>query len=500
MRPPFKHQTEGVRWLLDHPVALLADVMRLGKTRQAIDLAQELFLRGEIDSAIVVAPGEIARSVWADPERGQIAEFSRVASELTLIRAARAVSWSSPGLCVGTRFAWYVTNYELARRPERLEVLYAFATPRTLLILDEASAVKSPTSKQTTAMLNLRLRCGRVLLLTGTPHGDNPGDLYAPFKIMDPSIIGCSQWYQFQSKYAKMGGFRRLVKRKDEKGKWVQRREPVQIVGWVNLEDLYARTAPFILRRTLDEVFDLPPALDPVTIEVPLSWESWARYKQMRYTAIIEIESGQVLAAQAGVLVLRLSQLTAGFISGVNGSTEPVPVSSEKLDAVVSWYEAMLTEDPKFRAILWCRFRAEAERLAAALSKRVITRLLYGGQTPEERTEALTLLGPGCVDQPAALVGIARTGGMGLDLSGASTTVYVSNDYSLMVRQQSEARPQGPNQTRPCAYFDFVCTGPEGQRTVDHTVLKALRGKEDLAAWGAMAWAESLRADRAREK
>lgn len=494
MRPPFKHQTEGVRWLLGKPGALLADVMRLGKTRQAIDVAQELFLRrGEIDQVIVVAPGEIARSVWADPERGQIAEFTRVPSELTLIRADGTKSWASGGT-VGQRLIWYVTNYELARRPERLEVLLTLATPRTLLILDEAVAVKSPTSKQTHAMYRLRQKCGRVLLLNGTPHGDNPGDLFAPFQIIDRRILECDNWYQFRAKYAKMGGFRRLVRRRGEDGKWKQRREPVQIVGWVNLDDLYARTAPYILRRTLDQVFDLPPALDPVTLEVPLSGASWERYKTLRASAILELEGGgRVTAEQAGVHVMRLSQLTSGFVGGVDGSPEPVDVSSEKLDLILRWHAERLEEDPRFRVIFWCRFRHEAERLHAALTARCESRLLYGGQTPEERTAALRLLGPGCEDRAASLVGIARTGGLGLDLSGASTTVYVSNDYSNVVREQSAARTQGPNQKHPCAYFDLVATGPAGQKTVDHTVLKALRGKEDLASWGSAAWAAALR-------
>ena len=82
-----------------------------------------------------------------------------------------------------------------------------------------------------------------------------------------------------------------------------------------------------------------------------------------------------------------------------------------------------------------------------------------------------------------------------LDFSNLApgTTVHVSNEYSLLARQQADARPLGPNQKRPCAYFDFACTGPAGQRTVDHVALKALRGKEDLASWGAARWAQALR-------
>ncbi len=493
MKPAFRHQTTGTAAIVEHPRFMLADVMRLGKTRTAIDAAQELWRRGEIDRALVVAPGEIARSVWASLDTGQIAEYAVVPSRLTLIRAERETSWeNAPG--ADRYLDWVVTNYELARRPERLDRLLALVTPRTFLILDEGSAVKNPTSKQTKAMKALAKVCRRCVILNGTPHGDNPGDLFAPFSILDPRIIGCANEYQFRARYAIMGGFRRL-QRVFVEGRWQKRMTPVQIVGWTNLEDLYDRTRPFILRRTLDEVFDLPPALDPVTIEVRLTDETWALYRQMKRDAIAELRTGErVTAAQAGVLALRLSQITAGFIGGVPGSPDPETreVGREKLDAVLAWHAERLEEDPRFRAIFWTRFRREAERLAEALRPRGETALLYGGQDEEVRAAAIALLGPRCEDRAANLVGIERTGGMGLDLSGASTTVHVSSDYSLMSRQQADARVLGPNQKHACAYFDFVATGPKGEKTLDHVVVKALRAKENLAAWGAERWAREL--------
>jgi non-specific serine/threonine protein kinase len=496
MKPPFKHQTTGTAALVEHPRFLLADVMRLGKTRTAIDAAQELWRRGEIDRAVVVAPGEIARSVWASVDTGQIAEYAAVPSRLTLIRADRETSWeNAPG--TDRYLDWVVTNYELARRPERLARLRGLVTPRTYLILDEGSAVKNPASKQTKAMRVLARIARRCVILNGTPHGDNPGDLFAPFDILDPDIIGCDSWYQFRAKYAIMGGFRRLQRVKVA-GVWKKQRVPVQIVGWTNLADLYDRTRPFILRRTLDEVFDLPPALDPVSIEVPLDPETWSLYRQMKRDALVELKSGErVTAAQAGVVSLRLSQITAGFIGGAPGHPDPETreVGREKLDAVLAWHAERLAEDPRFRVIFWTRFRREAERLAEALAPRGETALLYGGQDEDERAAAIALLAPGSPDRAANLVGIERTGGMGLDLSGASTTVHVSSDYSLMSREQADARPLGPNQKRPCAYFDFVATGPKGEKTVDHVVAKALRNKEDLAAWGGARWAAELEAE-----
>ena len=483
MKPPFPHQTEGVARILATPRMLLADEMRLGKTRQAIDAAQQLWASGLVRRVLVLAPAPVI-PVWADPDSGQVMEYLTVPAEVTAIRAGEVRTWRS-GEAGGLE--WYVSNYELMRRKDRFPTYARLCGPDTLLVLDESSCVKSPEAQQTRLAYELARKCGRVLLLNGTPYGDNPGDLYSQAKILSPDILGCTNWYQFQSRYAIMGGYRRL-RRVLVEGKWVQRREPVQVVGWTNLEDLYRRMAPYVLRRTMAQVFKtLPPRLDPVPIHVPLDAAAWQMYQAMKRDALVALADGtEVVAPQAAVKVMRLAQLTSGLLGDQ-------AVNDAKLGAVVEWHNDQMAQRPDFRVIYWCRFRLEAERLAAALSPVCATRLLYGSQKPEERSAALALLGPGCDrTKPAALVGVARTGGMGLDLSGAATVVFVSNEYSLLVREQAEARPLGPNQLEACAYFDVVAQGPKGQRTIDHAVLEAHHTKQDLAAWTAREWVKAL--------
>ena len=70
--------------------------------------------------------------------------------------------------------------------------------------------------------------------------------------------------------------------------------------------------------------------------------------------------------------------------------------------------------------------------------------------------------------------------------------LYVSNDYNLKTRIQSMARIHRGGQTHDCDYFDVVATGPNGQKTIDHVVLKALKEKENLATWTAAAWRKAL--------
>lgn len=496
MKPLFNHQKVGidaiVKW--DDPDAgrtvggcfFLADEMGAGKTRQAIEGAQQLFLRDLVRQVVVVTPAPV-RGVWADPEFGQLAEYLTVPSTVEEFRSGTKRYWNNlEARPAGGRWLnWIVTNYEFIRRDERLQEMISRVGPMTLLILDESIAVKSPTSAQTKAVYELRKRCGRVLLLNGTPAGDNPGDLYAQAKIMSPEILGCKTWFHFRSRYAVLGGFRNK-----------------QVVKWTNLEDLNRRLKPYILRRLKADCLDLPPKLPPVTIEVALTKKTWDHYTSMRDDAIAFLEGGTATAAQATTRVLRLAQLTSGFLGGITedgdlSDPRTVEVGREKLEGFLDWLETRLDADPGLKAIVWCRFRAELERAAVVLAARfpgLRVGRVYGGQTKEEREAGIALLNPRTATPGAAVVvGTTRTGSFGLDLQAAHEVVYLSNDYSLLVRQQSEDRAHRPGQTRPVSYFDVVALGPTGQKTVDHAILKALRKKNDVVNWTTRDWATALK-------
>ena len=173
-------------------------------------------------------------------------------------------------------------------------------------------------------------------------------------------------------------------------------------------------------------------------------------------------------------------------------------IGEERLRAVTEWMAERLRENRKFKALIWCRFRAEAERLHAALLDPAApfetkSLLLIGGQGDAEREEALALLRrTTSPDESCALVGTIRTGGMGLDMSAADALAHGSHDYSRLRRTQADARIVHPARGRPCYYYDFVAEGPRGESTIDHVVLRALKHKRDLAALTASEWLKEL--------
>ena len=120
--------------------------------------------------------------------------------------------------------------------------------------------------------------------------------------------------------------------------------------------------------------------------------------------------------------------------------------------------------------------------------------LLVGGQKKDVRERALRLLNPDHAqpDRPAVLVGTEATGKYAFNFAAAADVSYVSNDWSLLTRDQSEARVLGSRQTRSVLYTDFCAVGPNGEKTIDHLVIAALRAKRSLSHMTVAEWTAAL--------
>jgi hypothetical protein len=511
----------------------LTDEMGVGKSKQVIDAAQVLYELGEIDSVIVVTLAP-ARGVWFDPELGELAKHlwdgvpCRVYEYHHRWRLWQHDVADRPGLL------WIVTNYEFIRSEPRREQLERFTGQKTMIVFDESSAIKSPRAKQTRACVKLRWPCARVVELNGTPVSHTPLDVYAQAVMLAPltkrggsKILDCDTFTHYQARYAVKGGFL---------GK--------QVLGWQNLDELTAKLKPYVLRREIKDLPGLPPALSPVTLTATLTPETWRVYRSMRDQLVAALDAGTIaVASQAAVRVMRLAQITSGFVGGLEeeeeeetdeaevaptdrpawipaqdrlGATGDRPdgfdpvwpartygerpgqvreVGREKLDVALRWVEERLDQDQNVKLVIWCRFRPEVARLADAVGDRRGLKVarFWGGLRPTERDEVLRLLDPRTDHHGSALVvATAATGKMSFNFTAAHHALYFSNDYSLSVRQQSQARMVRPGQRFPVWFGDIIAEGPRGQKTVDHSIIKALRAHEDVATWTISRWRTAL--------
>ena len=215
MRP---YQVDGVRWLWFLTElglgACLADDMGLGKTIQVIDLLLQRKARPVSTGrrpALLIVPASLLGN-WRQ-------ELARFAPTLKVSFAHRS-ECSAEDLATVEKdpehsladFDLVITTYGLARRQEWLGKM-----SWSLVILDEAQAIKNASSNQARAIK--KLPAAARIVLTGTPVENHLGDLWSIFDFCCPGLLGtAAQFKTFvkglnkQQDARAFGTLRRLVR------------------------------------------------------------------------------------------------------------------------------------------------------------------------------------------------------------------------------------------------------------------------------------------------
>ena len=193
-------------------------------------------------------------------------------------------------------------------------------------------------------------------------------------------------------------------------------------------------------------------------------------YQSLVKESYAELSDGEVTITNVLTKLLRLSQLTGGFI-GSDESSATEQVSKAKLDVLEDIIDSALEENRKL--VIIARFVPELDAICAMLEKKRINySLIKGGVKDRDEQVARFQNDP---DVPI-FVGQVATAGLGITLTAASTMVFYSLDYSMSNFEQCKARIHRAGQRMPCTYIYLTAQG-----TVDEKVLKALKNKANLA-------------------
>lgn len=523
--PPWAHQLRGVKTLLEKQTYGLWWKPRVGKSKVIIDTACILFEAGVIDTLLLVAPKQV-KDIWLEKTLGEIKTH-----DWSKAKVYDYKQLDSLFLPHGNP-AYVACSVEFLRQqgpssnyPMVDNLLATLAGRRVWFVFDEGSVLGNHKSDNTKAMITLRgqvgcncvgacrQKCGhytnpikKVTVLDGTPRGNSHLSFYSKFKVLDPAILGCRVFEQFRARYSELV----KVPHKWKVDPVTKERKPiathVEVVAEKNMDDFIRRTAPYCEYLEQD-VLDMPKKV-PGILTVAMNDKAWKAYCSMRDELVAEIEQGVCAVGQAAVKSMRLAQLCAGFLGGVQHFMQPAlinqtpdciisdympPVTVEVHDAptemLMGWLKLRIEEDKDFKAVIFCRFVPEIERLATRLVKAKITHgtKFSGGATYNQELHPRNDFKGSYV-----LLCQPQSTQYGNNFSKARTTVFLSQDYNRVCRAQAAERVQAHEAGESTVELDVVITGPRGQRTIVHDIIQSVREKEDAERRTAQDWKRVL--------
>jgi len=319
-----------------------------------------------------------------------------------------------------------------------------------LAILDEAQAIKNPSSGQTRATKRLKARSR--IALTGTPVENRLSDLWSIFDFICPGLLGSAN------------SFRNFVKSLEERTE--ERYAPLRKL-----------VQPYILRRLKTDRSVIPdlPEKTEVAAYCGLSKAQAVLYDAVTKDLAAGLASVDGMARRGLVLasLMKLKQLCNHPAQLLGDGQWDMPRSG-KFARLASICEEIASRQD--RVLVFTQFRETTAPLAAFLAG-IFGReglVLHGGTPVKERQQLVKAFQ--AEDGPPFFVLSLKAGGTGLNLTAANHVIHFDRWWNPAVENQASDRAFRIGQHRNVLVHKFVCQG-----TVEEKI-NALIGQKNALA------------------
>lgn len=435
------YQQQGLDWLVFlHRYGLggiLADDMGLGKTIQTLALILHLKETEQLQQpAMILAPTSLVGNWQHEAHR-----FAPDLKVLVIHGPQRHGSFAEID-----NHDVVITTYPLLLRDSQQYAQQQFS----VLVLDEAQAIKNPITKVAHAVRTLK--AGLRLCLSGTPLENHLGELWALFDFVLPGLL--SGRSRFNKSY----------------------RQPIENEGnRQRQQELGQRLAPFMLRRTKAEVVTELPAKTEIIQYVELQGKQRALYEGIRVSMEKRLRT---LVAQKGMARSHIEFLDA-LLKLRQACIDPRLVKLEKaqdikehakLDWLADAIPRMLEEGRNL--LVFSQFTEVLGLIEADLKRQRIAYSKLTGRT-RHRQAAIDSFQQG--ETRVFLISL-KAGGSGLNLTAADVVIHVDPWWNPAVENQATDRAHRIGQDKPVFVYKLVATD-----TVEERIQQMQQQKQALA-------------------
>lgn len=432
------YQKTGIKWLRTRleqsGFALLADDMGLGKTLQTIALLTQF---ASVDRpALVVVPTSLLRN-WEK----EIARFAPQLQTLVYHGQDRELKRE------GSTHSVVVTSYGILSSDR-----VAFMSGEySLVVLDEAGAIRNPDTDVARACYRLRARYR--MALTGTPVENRLSDLWSIFQFLQPGLLG---------------------KRETFRETYEQGALPTSIA----MQSLKIRVMPFVLRRTKEQVASDLPEKTEVDHWCEMSKEQWDLYQTVRDEGMSQIEH-EIAQNQSSAhltvltLLLRLRQICcdAALVAPEWENERTLAQRSPKMERLFELIAETISAGSKI--LVFSQFAQQLALIERECVRRGILPLKLDGST--RNRQALVDRFQSDDESQVFLISL-KAGGYGLNLTRASVVVHFDPWWNPAAERQASDRAHRIGQQQKVTIHRLLTQG-----TVEDRVRSLQQQKSQIA-------------------
>ncbi|NJL31542.1 MAG: DEAD/DEAH box helicase, partial [Phycisphaerales bacterium] len=370
------------------------------------------------------------------------------------------------------------------------------------MILDEAQAIKNPSSQVAKAVR--LLQADHRLALTGTPVENHLGDLWSIFEYLNPGMLGGAGHFSRLLKNAMQDARQQRGSESEDSvaqseispaivqadavatpqpvkaDEREEETEGIQLAGAKMMQStdvarqLGKALRPFILRRTKKQVLrDLPPKTEQTVLcemegaQKDLYDQLLKHYRGSLLSKVTESGMGRntVMVLEA-LLRLRQAACHPGLI---DPKLADQPFA--KLEALLERLEDLVQEGHK--ALVFSQFTSFLELVRKQLDSRGIVYEYLDGQTRHRKQHVERFQTD--AKCPVFLISL-KAGGLGLNLTAAEYVFILDPWWNPAVENQAIDRAHRIGQQHHVFAYRLIC-----QNTVEQRIAELQAKKRDLA-------------------
>ena len=444
--------------------ACLADDMGLGKTIQVLSLLLSLKENKSSGKAsLLVLPASLLANWKAEIKRfSPTLEAAFIHPSETDKTVLAAIARNPDAVLEKTDVV--LTTYGMLLRQEWL-----LAVQWRLVILDEAQAIKNPSSRQTKTVK--QLKADARIALTGTPVENRLSDLWSLFDFLCPGLLGSTAKFK----------------------KFVQGLEAREQDRYAPLRNL---VRPYVLRRLKTDkriIADLPDKTEMKAF-CGLSKKQAAIYARSVEELARALEGLDGMKRRGLVLsyLMRFKQI-CNHPSQYLGDGRYEPTDSGKFDRLRTICEEIASRQEK--VLVFTQFREMTDPIAAFLGGVFGCEglVLHGGTVVKKRRNLIDMFQE--ENGPPFFVLSLKAGGTGLNLTAASHVIHFDRWWNPAVESQATDRAFRIGQHRNVVVHKFICRG-----TVEEKIDALIEEKTNLSDDILKAGAESMLTEMSNEE